>query len=69
MRMHLMLIILTLTFIPDHTYLNHLKNKCLIISETAQANLPIMFAVNIYSPTMCVCVCACQEQRARLDTG
>ena len=36
MRMHHMLIILTLTFIPGHTdlILHHKNNKCLIISES-----------------------------------
>ena len=45
-RMHLMLIILTLTFIQGHKYVNHENNKCLIISETVQA-MPTMFAVKI----------------------
>ena len=34
MRMHHILIILTLTFIQGHTALNHENNTCLIISET-----------------------------------
>ena len=46
MRMHHMLIILTLTFIQGHTDLNHENNKCLIILETVQA-MPIKFAVKI----------------------
>ena len=46
MRMHHVLIILTLTFIQDHTDLSHEKSKCLIISETIQA-MPITFAVKI----------------------
>ena len=36
-RMHHVLIILTLTFIPGHTDLNHENNKSLIISRTVQA--------------------------------
>ena len=36
-RMHHVLIILTLTSIQGHTYLNHENNKCSIISETVQA--------------------------------
>ena len=46
MRMHLVLIILILTFIQGHTDLNHENNKCLIISETIQA-MPIKFALKI----------------------
>ena len=46
MVMHPMLIILTLTFIQAHTYLNHENNKCLIISETVCA-IPIKFTVKI----------------------
>ena len=46
MRMHRVLIILTLTFIQGHTDFNHENNKCLIISETVQA-MPIMFAVKL----------------------
>ena len=42
----LMLIILTLTFIEGHKYLNHENNKGLIISETVQA-MPIKFVVKI----------------------
>ena len=34
MGMHQVLIILTLTFIQGHTYLDHTNNKCMIISET-----------------------------------
>ena len=44
--MHRMLIILTLTFIEGHTYLNHEHNKCLNILETIQA-MPIEFAVKV----------------------
>ena len=46
MGMRHVLNILTLTFIQDHTDLNHENNKCLIISETIQA-MPIKFAVKI----------------------
>ena len=46
MLMHLMLILLTLTFIQGHTDLNHESNKCPIISETIQA-IPNKFAVKI----------------------
>ena len=46
MRMHQVLIILTLTFIQGHTDLTHENNKCFIISETVQA-MPIKFAVKI----------------------
>ena len=46
MRMHHVLIILTLTFIQGYTDLNHENNKCSIISETIQA-MPIKFAVEI----------------------
>ena len=45
-RMHLVLIILTLTFIQGHKDLNHENNKCLMISETVQA-MRIKFAVKI----------------------
>ena len=45
-KMHSALAILTLTFIPGHTYLHHGNNKCLIVSETIQA-MPIRFAENI----------------------
>ena len=44
MRIHQVLIILTLTFIQGHTDLNHENNKYLIILETVQA-MPIKFAV------------------------
>ena len=37
MRLHHVLIILTLTFIQGHTDLNHENDKCSIISETVQA--------------------------------
>ena len=47
MRMHHVLIILTLIFIQGHTDLNHENNKCSIISETFQA-MPIKFAVQIF---------------------
>ena len=46
MRMHRVLIILTLTIIQGHTHLTHENNKCSIISETVQA-IPIKFAVKI----------------------
>ena len=46
MRMHHVLIILTLIFIQGHTDQNHENNKSLIISETIQA-MPITFAVKI----------------------
>ena len=46
MRMHHVLITLTLTFIQGHTDLNHKSTTCLIISETVQA-MPIKFAVKI----------------------
>ena len=48
MVMHHVLIILTLTFIPGHTDLNHENNKCSVISETVQA-IPIKFAVKYKS--------------------
>ena len=44
MRMHHVLSMLT--FIQGHTYLNHEKNECLIISEAIQA-MPIKFSVKI----------------------
>ena len=44
--MHHVLIILTLTFIQGHIYLNHENNKCVVISETIEA-IPIKFAVKI----------------------
>ena len=44
MRMHHVLIILTLTSIQGHKDLNHENNKCSIISETVQG-MPIKFAV------------------------
>ena len=40
MRMHHVLIVLTLTFIQDHTELNHENDKCSIISETVKT-IPI----------------------------
>ena len=46
MLMHHVIIILTLTFIPDHTDLNHENMKCSSISETVQA-MTITFAVKI----------------------
>ena len=46
MGMHRVLIILTLTFIQGHTYLNHENNKYSIISETVEA-IPIKFAEKI----------------------
>ena len=46
MRMHLVLIILPLTFIQGHADLNHENNKCLIISEIIQT-MPTTFAVKI----------------------
>ena len=46
MVMHDVLIILTLTFIQDHTHLYYETNKCSSISETVQA-IPIKFAVKI----------------------
>ena len=46
MRMHHVLIILTLTFIQGHTDRNYGDNKCLIISETIKA-MPTTFAVKI----------------------
>ena len=46
-RMHDgLIIILTLTFIQGHTYLNHENDQCSIISETVQA-IPINFVVKI----------------------
>ena len=46
MLMHHVLILLTLTFIQDHSDLNHEKNKCFIISEHIQA-MTIKFAAKI----------------------
>ena len=46
MRMHHVLIILTLTFIQGYTDLNHENNKCLIISETIEA-MPVRFALKV----------------------
>ena len=46
MRMHHVIIMLTLIFIQGHTDLNHENNKCLIILEMFQA-IPIKFAVKI----------------------
>ena len=46
MKMHDVLIILTLTFIQGYTDRNE-NNKCLIISETVPAMLMIMFAVKV----------------------
>ena len=57
MKMHHVLMILTLTFIQGHTDLNHEKNNCSIISETCQA-MPIKFAVRIvrlvYTNILCM---------------
>ena len=53
MKMHHVLIILTLTFTQGHTYLNHENNKCSIISETVQA-IPIRFAVKIVRLKVCI---------------
>ena len=46
MRVHHVLIILTLIFTQGHTDLNPKNNKCSIIPETIQA-MPITFAANI----------------------
>ena len=46
MRMHHVLIILTLIFSYGHTDLNHENNKCSIISGIIHA-MPIRFAVKI----------------------
>ena len=46
MRMHHVLIILTLTFIQGHTDFNHKNNKCLIISERYRV-MPIESVVEI----------------------
>ena len=46
MRMHHVLIILTLAFMQGHTDRNYENNKGLIISETIQA-MPLTFAVMI----------------------
>ena len=46
LRMHHVLIILTLTFIQVHTHLNHENTTYSIIWQTVQA-LPIKFAVKI----------------------
>ena len=46
MIMHHVLIIFTLTFIQDHTYVNPENNQCSIISEIVQA-ISIKFAVKI----------------------
>ena len=46
MRMHHVLIILTLTFIQGQADHNHENNICLIISESFQA-MPIKFAVKL----------------------
>ena len=48
LRMHLVLIVLTLTFIQGHIDLNDENNKCLIISESVELQaIPITFAVKI----------------------
>ena len=52
MRMHQMLIILTLTFIQGHTDLNHENNKCSTILEIVQA-MPIKFTVKIVRNNNC----------------
>ena len=46
MRMHHVLIVLTLTFIQGHAELNQENSKCWIISETVQT-VPINFAAKI----------------------
>ena len=46
MRLHHVLIILTMTVIQAHTALNHESNKCLIISETILV-MHIKFAVKV----------------------
>ena len=46
MQMHYVLIIVTLTFIQDHTYRKHENNKCSIISQTVQA-ISIAFSVKL----------------------
>ena len=55
MLMHHVLIILTLTFIQGHTdlYVNHEKNKCLIISEIVQA---VHITVKIVRPKVCISI-------------
>ena len=49
--MHNVLMILTLTFIPGHTDLNHENSQCLSISETIEA-MAIQFAVKIVRLTV-----------------
>ena len=38
MRMHLVLVILTVTFLQGHTNLNHENNECFLIYETFHAS-------------------------------
>ena len=47
MVLHHVFIILTVSFIQGHTYLNHEYNKCSMISKTIQATIPITFTVKI----------------------
>ena len=50
--MHQVVIILTLTYLQGHTYLNDENNKCSIILETVQA-MAIKFAVKIVRLGLC----------------
>ena len=61
MRLHHVLIVLTLTFIQGHTDLNHENNKCLTISETIQVT-PIKFAVKVFRlKVYMTSVCPCES--------
>ena len=46
---HVLIIVLTVTFMQGHTDLNHENNTCLIISETVPSN-PHHVAVKIVKP-------------------
>ena len=53
--MHHVLIILTLTFIQDHTYLNHENNNCLIIKKpnNIQAMTIKLIRLKVYNYDHC----------------
>ena len=60
MRMHHVLIVLTLIFLQGHTYVNLENNKCSIISGTVQA-IPINFAVKIVQVKVYIFFCQSDE--------
>ena len=58
LKMHHVLIILTLTFNQSHIDLGHESNQCLVISESIQA-MPIKFAVKLVQLKVYVTIAKC----------